>query len=42
MRGGKNKEGYCDPTATVAIGRVDKERRKKQKQKKRGKLHRCN
>lgn len=25
MRGGKNIEGYADPTATVAIGVVNKE-----------------
>ena len=29
MKGGRNGEGYRDPTATIAISRVEKERRKK-------------
>ena len=25
MKGGRNQEGYADPTATIAVGRVAKE-----------------
>ena len=27
MKGGRNTEGYADPTATIAVGRVAKEER---------------
>lgn len=27
MKGGRNQEGYADPTATIAVGRVAKEER---------------
>lgn len=27
MRGGRNQEGYADPTATIAVGRVAKEQK---------------
>lgn len=27
MKGGRNQEGYADPTATIAVGRVSKEER---------------
>lgn len=27
MKGGRNEEGYADPTATIAVGRVAKEER---------------
>lgn len=34
MMGGKNTAGYPDPTATIAIGNVDRERRKEKRMKK--------
>ena len=27
MKGGRNQEGYADPTATIAVGRVAKEKK---------------
>ena len=27
MKGGRNQEGYADPTATIAVGRVAKEQK---------------
>lgn len=27
VKGGRNQEGYADPTATIAVGRVAKEER---------------
>lgn len=27
MKGGRNQEGYADPTATIAVGRVAKKER---------------
>ena len=27
MKGGRNQEGYADPTATIAVGRVAREER---------------
>lgn len=27
MKGGRNQEGYADPTATIAVGRVTKEQK---------------
>lgn len=32
--GGRNTEGYPDPTANTAVGRVTKEEKKKKKKKK--------
>ena len=43
MNGGKNASGYPDPTATIAIGRADRERKRKETQMKRntgGKIYR--
>ena len=28
MKGGRNQEGYADPTAAIAVGRVIKEQKK--------------
>lgn len=28
MKGGRNQEGYADPTAVIAVGRVIKEQKK--------------
>lgn len=27
MKGGRNQEGYADPTATIAVGRVTREQK---------------
>lgn len=40
MKGGRNTEGYADPTATIAVGRVAKEERVQVKDTKTGRVYR--